>query len=261
MEATKTKTTGAGLVPYDMVRVTTEAHYSSALFCLGPHDRTLFYKHELIRLCDQNDDLYFAVPYLADPDDEKKVARNYIMARQFRELNPAERASLGLPLFGGWDLVTRYGLEGARRAARAKAREMDAHGDGWGAERYSKGVDLLPDKESDPRNFTIGELRVRGLDGLPAAKRELHPWPVVYTVTQRFAGEGDDAWRPVVRFGKPMTALAADHWRALMTELHNVEMQGRLDAHAADRNFRQTEFRTTAGVALPTPYESREKPV
>ncbi len=250
-----------GHVSYDMVRVTTEAHYSEALFRpLGPHGRTLFYKHELIRLVGQRCDVCFAVPYLADPTS-KRVAPQYIMLRQFRELNPAERAYLGLPLFGGWDLVTRHGIEGAKKAACRGAAKMAAKGDAWGADRCVKGIDLFPDKDSDPRNFTVGEMLIRGLDGLPAATRELHPWPVVYRVAARLVGEPDTAWATVKRLGKPMAAITAAELRALMPELHHVEMTDRQAAQRADRAWRQTEWRTTASVTLPTPYEPIQNPV
>ena len=222
-----TQTTVSGhmdLIEYDMVRVTTERHTSEALF---REDRVLFERNELIRLVAQHGDVCFAVPYLLDPVAGRREA-HYIMLRQFRELNPAERASLGLSLHGNWDAVTRYGLAGARRAALAHAEAHETHRpDGkWRRGTKCREEDVTPDPKLDPRKFTIGVLATRHLTaGQQPAARDLHPWPVVAAVSERRRGGGEADWWPTTVRGRPGLAVPPDEARALVAaaELHQAQ--------------------------------------
>ena len=252
------------LVSFDMVRVATENHYSEAVFRL-PEDRVIFHKNEVIRLCGSNGDLHFAVPYLVDPLEPKRVVPKYIMARQFRELNPAERAYLGLSLFGDWDLVTRKGLAATTpdalnraNALNRKMRDRAGDYDGYGSCESAS----PPDPKLDPRAFVIGPLVVRGLAaGQQTAKRDLHPWPCVATVSERRVGETDADWRPTVVRGRTGTRLPLDEARALVADADAQQVQAVIAAFGrGETNHRRIEFRLTYGVGLPEPYEPEPSP-
>jgi hypothetical protein len=261
------------LIKYDTIRVTTEAHHSEALFCPGPHGPTIFYKNELIRLCGCRGDVCFAVPYLVDPTDHRTVTPHYIMTRQFRELNPAERAILGLPLFGNWDQVTRYGLKeggeiatanGHRRLAAAMHHCFD-QGDLGRAARFGTQLgEPSLDPKRDPRLFEIGDLFIRGIpDSQPLAVRELHPWPIAYRVHTRTLAQTDADWQLEVvppRGDQPARAaegLSLREMEELTRELHRREMHERRLALAEGRERPQTVLKVTRSVSLPTPYEPR----
>jgi hypothetical protein len=210
----------------DVIRVVTEPITSQAVM-LNPLKRVLFERHEVVRVCAERTGVFFVVPYLCDPQSER-VIQHAVWPRQFRNLNPVERAYLGLQLHGGWDRVTRYG-----------------YGD-------NRGHGLL-DPTLDPRDFEIGPLFERRPEDLPACQRELHRWPVVGRVDSRPLSGG--GWEPVSVGGREGLHLEPVHAQMILQELerNEYEQRNRAAFKGVEHTFR--EFRLSWRVTLPTPYD------